>query len=188
MPGGGLEPPRPCDLRILSQYFHRLQGVARNCRKTHNSFHYYDLQGHMLAHIIAQKCMVPRNKVSPEVSPKIVKYLRTFNPLRPIYACVSTECTVARPTGQPAAQVHLHYHAHKSESSLFSFTALSLIVAGAICARETKECRRVNIIPSLNDIGENDSADRGDISGSSWLATTSPRQSIFIFMPTAPAY
>jgi hypothetical protein len=67
--------------------------------------------------------MVPRNKVSPEVSPKIVKYLRTFNPLRPIYACVSTECTVARPTGQPAAQVHLHYHARKSESALFSFIA-----------------------------------------------------------------
>jgi hypothetical protein len=29
VPGGGLEPPRPCGLRILSQFFRRLQGAAQ---------------------------------------------------------------------------------------------------------------------------------------------------------------
>jgi hypothetical protein len=71
------------------------------------------LQGYLLAHIIAQERIVPWNKVSPKVSPKIVKYLRIFNPLRPINACAAAECSAARPTGQPEAQVHLHYHARK---------------------------------------------------------------------------
>jgi len=31
---------------------------------------------------------------------------------------------------------------------------------GAICACETTECRRVDIVPSLNGIGENDPAYR----------------------------
>jgi hypothetical protein len=39
-----------------------------------------------------------------------------------------------------------------------------------IRVRESEECRRVNIVPSLKDIDDNEPADRGDISDSSWLA------------------
>jgi hypothetical protein len=44
VPGGGLEPPRPCGLRILSPFFDVLQRVAIRRKLSHKLFIFKSIQ------------------------------------------------------------------------------------------------------------------------------------------------
>ena len=56
VPGGGLEPPRPCGLRILSLFFGVLQSVANERRSQHKPFRYITIHEMLGLQLVAGKC------------------------------------------------------------------------------------------------------------------------------------
>ena len=70
VPGGGLEPPRPCGLRILSPFLAIQHYPASHCTKPNNNQIMNDMDLLSTSHCVAPKCTKSRYKVAPKAAPE----------------------------------------------------------------------------------------------------------------------
>ena len=95
VPGGGLEPPRPCGLRILSPFLGVLQPVANERSSRHKPFGYIAIHEVRGLQLVAAKCTkvgneqpskqplnLPQNHVQNDL-----KTHRSRNPISPLGGC-----------------------------------------------------------------------------------------------------
>src|ERR1035437_1489844 len=73
VPRGGLEPPRPCGLRILSPFLASKHPPAQPRTETNNSHRMNNMGWLSTSHDVAPKCIKSRYKVAPKAAPGLFR-------------------------------------------------------------------------------------------------------------------
>jgi hypothetical protein len=78
VPGGGVEPPRPCDRRILSPAFAISHQVAIGRIKPHNYSVFNDVKAELCLQCVAPKSIKVGNEQPPKQPPDFISFLPDF--------------------------------------------------------------------------------------------------------------